>query len=274
MSVSKIKNLILLILALTAAFLLVLVVPSRTRQSREARELHERLSKQFEAYDVTLEGDSLPASATLFTVEPAGTDELTAMRALLGETVQAAETATRYETRYVSELGECSLTHNGQISCLLQGGKSVRDPEGNTRKLLRGMQLQAAELETEQTGGTVTVHVKQQLLGVPVCSEGLDFTYENDILIAVTGTVFLRTDSLMRTSEQTCISCADALVRLLSGRDSLGWMGSRISGMEQGYQPVETASGMRLIPVWRLETDTGTVVVNGITREVELETGT
>lgn len=274
MSVSKIKNLILLILALAAAFLLVLVVPSRTRQSREARELHEKLSKQFEAYDVTLEGDSLPTSATLFSVEPAGAEELTVMRVLLGETVQAEETATRYESRYVSELGECTLTHSGQISASFYGGKTVRDPEGNTRKLLRGMQLQAAELETEQTGGTVSVHVEQQLLGVPVCSEGLDFIYENDVLTAVSGTVFLKTDSLMRTSEQTCISCADALVRLLSGRDSLGWMGSRISGLEQCYRPVETASGLRLIPVWRIKTDTGTFVVNGITREVELESGT
>ena len=64
-------------------------------------------------------------------------------------------------------------------------------------------------------------------------------------------------------------SCADALVCLLSSRDSLGWVGSEILSCEQGYVHSETASSaMRFVPVWRIETDAGTFHVSGITREV------
>ena len=70
-------------------------------------------------------------------------------------------------------------------------------------------------------------------------------------------------------SQRACISCADALVALLSSRDQLGWVGSEIVSCEQGYVHSETASSaLRFVPVWRIETDAGSFYVNGVTREV------
>lgn len=269
MSVSKMKSLILLILALTAGFLLALVVPAKTLQQRQSRELHEKLEALFAQYEITLEGDSLPESAALYTVEPESGREQTAMKALLGDAVRLAESSTRYESRYVSEQGECVLSYDGRLDAVLVGAEAVRDPEADVQKRLRGMMVQAAETEYEEQGETAVVRIRQQLLGVPVLTEGLEFRYESGRLTAISGTAFFGTDTLIRTSEQTAISCADALVRFLSCRDSLGWVGSRISGMEQGFLPVETASsGIRFTPVWRIETDTGAFLVNGMSREV------
>ena len=72
------------------------------------------------------------------------------------------------------------------------------------------------------------------------------------------------------TGVQTCaLPISDALVALLSSRDSLGWVGSEIVSCEQGYVHSETASSaLRFVPVWRIETDAGSFYVNGITREV------
>lgn len=55
----------------------------------------------------------------------------------------------------------------------------------------------------------------------------------------------------------------------MASRDALGWVGSQITGIQQGYLHSETAtSALRFTPVWRVETDTAVFYVNGITREV------
>ena len=272
MSVSKIKSLILLILALTVLFLLALVIPSNTAQQRQARQLHEQLSALFATYDVTLEGETLPAGATICTVEISAVDERTAAEALLGTAMQPEENTSRYEHRYRSEQGECSFSSSGAIDAALSVSSAVRDPEQHTQKLLR--ELSAGTVQTaaaENDSGVVTIHVAQQLLGVPVLSDGLMLRYENGCLRTLTGVLYPLAMPIVRVSEQTSISCADALVRFLACRDQLGWVGSRILLTEQGYLPAETASGsIRLLPVWKIETDTDSFFVNGITREVTL----
>ena len=62
---------------------------------------------------------------------------------------------------------------------------------------------------------------------------------------------------------------ADALIALLDSRDRLGWVGSRIERVQQGYVYTETAAGtLRFVPGWRIDTDTGAFFVSGATREV------
>ena len=103
---------------------------------------------------------------------------------------------------------------------------------------------------------------------MPVFESELVFTYRNSALSYVEGT-FYPSAQAARVSEDACISCADALVALLSNRDSLGWVGSEVTACEQGYLHSETASSaLRFVPVWRIETDAGAFYVNGITREV------
>ena len=85
-----------------------------------------------------------------------------------------------------------------------------------------------------------------------------------DTMIAHTGS-----EAITRVSEQESISGADALARLLAGRDALGWVGSAVTELTLGYLPSENAgTGMRFVPVWRIETDAGSFYVNGITREI------
>ena len=106
------------------------------------------------------------------------------------------------------------------------------------------------------------------MFGVPVFESALTFSYRNNTLYSVEGE-FYPAGEIVRVSESACISCADALVALLSSRDQLGWVGSEIVSCEQGYVHSETASSaMRFVPVWRVETDAGSFYVNGMTREV------
>ena len=98
---------------------------------------------------------------------------------------------------------------------------------------------------------------------------GLTLTYADGQLQRVEGTVYTGSEAITRVSEQESISGADALARLLAGRDALGWVGSAVTELTLGYLPSENAgTGMRFVPVWRIETDAGSFYVNGITREI------
>lgn len=120
-----------------------------------------------------------------------------------------------------------------------------------------------------QADGVYALGVEQALLGMPVFGGTLTFTYQDGALRAADGVFYPESGVITRVSEEACISCADALTQILASRDALGWVGSQITGMQQGYLHSETAtSALRFTPVWRVETDTTVFYVNGITREV------
>ena len=93
-------------------------------------------------------------------------------------------------------------------------------------------------------------------------------TYSNNRLTAIDGIFLSGTSSLTRVSDNACLSAADALVAFLSARYDLGWVGSAVTGLQQGYIRSETAAAVRLTPVWQLTTDTGVFQINGMTGEV------
>ena len=72
MSVSKIKNLILLILALAIIGLLPAVVPTQAARVGSEKEVHEKLEALYESYGLSLDASSLPASQTLYSIERIG----------------------------------------------------------------------------------------------------------------------------------------------------------------------------------------------------------
>lgn len=274
MPFSKLKNLMILILAALNVLLLCLVIPL-VRERHDQRELAaEQLEALFETYGVRLDGSSLPDDLLLYTLEfsPDSDAALPAMRALLGEAVYVQDDSTRYLSQYQSNQGRCQLTRGGSLDARLTGRVSKNDLAKATAVELEAMGVTAASisLPSRQSAGVYTVTAVQALLDVPVFSSTLEFTYDNGVLTRIEGTVFLDTSSLVRTDDIASIGCTDALVAFLANRDSLGWVGSAVTEVAQGYFRAETASAavVRLVPGWRIATDTGAFWVNGITREV------
>ena len=97
MPVSKIKNLILLILGMSVACLLLLVVPTRLHQAQSEQELHAQLEALYASYDIELDRSILPNSIRLYAVELGGqsADSAAASEKLLK--------SMGFETRGVSE---------------------------------------------------------------------------------------------------------------------------------------------------------------------------
>ncbi len=279
MPVSKLKNLAILILALVNVLLLALVLPLR-HERQEQRELAAReLEALYARYGVSLDADALPDDEILYTLEfsPGDDAALPAMQALLGENVLVEDDSTRYLRLYRSDRGTCQLSRGGALEARLTDGEAGDDLARDAATLLEsmGLELDSVSAPERLSAGVYAVTAVQRLLGAPVFSSTLTCTTRSGVLTGIEGTAYFDTADLVRTDDVTCISCADALAAFLGSRDELGWVGGAVLDMTQGYLRAETASAavVRLVPGWRLTTDTASFWINGITREVTVLEG-
>ena len=272
MSASRMKNLIILVLTLCALGLLCIAVPNRLSQTHEQRQMLQELKTLYDSYGLSIDLGELPRSPVLYSVELSEDGAQTAAQALLGAKAAAAG-ESGFESAFSSELGTLHVTRTGGFSAVLTGGGRVKSPEKAAEKLLRAMEFQYQTLTREPSeDGSVRICASQTLLGVPVLGSQLTLSYTDEHLTAVEGTFYTGGSSITRVSEQEVISAADALAQLLARRDALGWVGSAVTGLTQGYLPSDLAgTGIRFVPVWLVETDAGGFFINGITREITAE---
>ena len=274
MPVPKLKNLAILILVFANLALALLVFPGRIAADQEQAELRQTLCSLYAKQEITLTPEAIPDTVTLYMLElqENSDSDLQAAAALLGEQLLVQDDSTRYLSAYRSEQGQCSISRSGEFSAQLTGQEEVRNPVTASRKLLKNMGFSHQTLPeaVRVRAGVYSVHATQTVLGVPVFSDGLTLTWSNSRLSTLEGTFFTGAETLTRVSDKACISAADALVAFLDARYGLGWVGSAVTGLQQGYIRSETAAAaaVRLTPVWRLQTDTGTFQINGMTGEI------
>lgn len=262
MSSGKLKNLIILILLLTCGFLLALVLPARIEMQRRSEETTRRLRELMAEANVTL-ACALPQAADLRAAELAEESAIYAdvVTTLLGDKVLSSQTA--YRTEYSAE-GGTLLLRTGGFSAVLQGRRAAPDPLAETQSLLASFGVTPVSLRREDAEGVQRFYAAPQLFGVPIFSAELCFVYRDVVLTEVSG-LPLREACVTVTGQKSCCSAQDALVAFWGKRLSLGWVGSRVVSISQGYLPTD---GGRVQPVWMLGTDTGAYCVDGLTRAV------
>ena len=274
MPISKLKNLAILILLMANLLLILVVAPTSAAARKEQTTLRESLQALYAQQNITLDPNVVPDTVTLYMLELKEDSQTGAKAAsvLLGSQRSTQDDSTRYLSAYQSELGTCSISYNGTFRAQLTGQPESSDLSKAARRTLQSIGFSCASLGQPERlrAGVYTVTATQAVLGVPVFSGVLTLTYSNSRLTGLDGTFFTGADSLARVSDRACICAADALVTFLSARYDLGWVGSAVTAMEQGYVRSETAAAavVRLTPVWRLTTDTGVFLVNGITSEI------
>lgn len=277
MSWSKAKNIIILILAAADLLLCVLAVPLWQRQRLESHQLGQELAGLLSERGIALDPDILPQEQSLGGLElQHGSDGAAqAVTALLGTSILMADDSNRYQSAYRGQMGQCVFSHNGSFSARLTNRPAQGDVLDDAGTLLEAMGFQVARLEQEAPGedGQTLVHAWQTLFGAPVFGPGLTLSYQNGWLCSVEGVFYVYDEDPTLVSEDVCVSAADALVAFLNGRADLGWVGSQILAVEQGWLETETPSAamVRLSPVWRIVTDTATLYVNGLTKTLSVE---
>ena len=274
MPASKVKNIVILILLVVNVLLLCLVMPLAQERQQQRQAAVAELEAMFARYGVLLDAGGLPETRVLYTVEFSPDEQAAqpAMQALLGEMVLMENDSTRYLQIYRSEQGTCQLSRDGSLEARLQDREAAGDLREAAAGEAEAMGLTVAEVSQPErsSAGVFTVTTVQQLLEVPAFSASLHCTFHNGVLTRMAGTAYFDTSGLVRTDDETCCTAADALVAFLGSRTDLGWVGASVTGVQQGYLRAETASAavVRLVPGWRIATDTGDFWVSGIDRQV------
>lgn len=269
MSASKLKNLILLILLLVNLFLLALVVPKYTADRQRQQQADKSLVALFADAGVALSLEDIPESLPL-TMQELTADEdypLSAVQTVLGGGVLSRPRENG--TEYSSALGLALVLGDGEFSATLHYEETA-DPRTQVESLLETMAIPYVKLtQTQEENGTEIFTAQLTCRQVPLLSHHLSFYYENRSLTRISGFLTPASDPVPIGADR-CISARDALVAFLGSRLDIGWMGSRIQSVTQGYalSPDLNRAVWSMRPVWEISTDAGTYFVDGLTQSV------
>ena len=267
MKTSRLKNVIIAILALVNAFLLVLLV-SRRAQERAARDRAEtQLIRLYAASGVELPAALIPSGdARLSSVDP--TRSLSAesafAEALLGPCMP--EDVGGGIFRYVGESGQCLLRSSGTIEA--EPNRAVDDPEAYCEELFASCGYAALSSDVGADGSGTIVAVRMLPNGMVFNAE-LELVFSEGLLRSVTGSFVPPVEPGERGEG---IDGVTALTRFLDYSNGSGEVCTAVTDVRGGYLLQSTASAsQRLIPAWSVATDVNRFYVNMLTGEVSRE---
>ena len=267
MPASKIKNLIIIILVIANLLLLALVLPAQRERAQQERQEKEQIAALFAGAGVTLETADVPNTQALYPMEIVCSKDaqLAAAAALLGEPV--TQTQHTYSVELFGDFGRCTLEDSGMLEAAFSGTTAAESVLEDAQTRLKKTALDCTALQLSEDGQTASAYLR--VSGAPIFTDPATFTYENGALIRFTALLAVPRTAV-RTDKTPGISAQDALIAFYGSRMETGWVGSRITGMTQGYtaKAAVLEQTLALTPCWRIETDTGAFLVDGITAAV------
>lgn len=261
---SKLKNIIILLLAITNLLLgLLMVIQGVTNSRRQTQTLLDAVAL-LEDRGIAVDVDTIPQTAfpTSMTVERDSEWERQQFAALLGKNFTAAQRGL--VSYYQGDLGRAEVLEDGSFTVSFPSGALPAE----------GQELSAHSLEVLSrigfdarvtAAGEDTLEAVQLLNGLPIFSCTVTLRYENGALSQLSGTRLVGIPTA-DTSQSEPLSTATLLLRFRSGIIDSGDACSAIRAATQGYV-LSSASGGKpsLTPVLRLETDTGVYRIDALT---------
>ena len=263
MNTSRLKNIIIAILALTNACLLVMLLSRRAQEHASFDRATEELVQLYAASGVRLDAGRIPNGALrLSAVEPQRdlAAEAAFAEAILGPCT--AEDVGGGIYRYANDCGQCLMRSSGAVEATLE--RTVDDPEAYYESLFSAHGYGA--LYSTVNGGTGEVVAARMLPGATVFNADLTLVFFAGRLIAVTGSFVPPVEPAALSDG---IDGVTALVRFLDYSNLSGEVCTEAGDIRGGYLLQSTASAsQRLIPVWRIATDVSEYYVNSSSGEV------
>lgn len=276
MESSKLKNMVLLILAAANLCLLFFTVQRRYQEARLQGEALAEAVRFLASRGVSVDGEAVPDAGALSPQLVSRDVEREAALAagLLGDDTQAQSTGAEVY-RYSSGRGSLQFHSSGAFSGEFVPG-AVPVGAGTAEDclaLLERLGLQGELLREED--GVLTF--RQLWHGVPLFSQQLVLTVGDGSLSSLSAWQQLLGEPAADPGRRT-ISTSTALIQFLNGVTAMGDVCSRVDGITPGYTGVPPLSGpMALTPVWRITTDTGAyqldLVTGELSRAVQEEAG-
>ena len=257
----RLKNIIILILALVNLCLLGSLGLRQVSRQRASREAAQQMAALFQKNGVTLDASAIPD-----TVPPAGrtlersTDLDAKLAAFLLDTGLSFTNKGGGIYSWQSGSASAQFRSNGgfDISCAVP----LDDPDSFVSEFCR--KFNCGDLVSTLEGGSGTAAVVQYYGQLPVVNCTITFRFQDGVLQSVSGTHI--PDSYSGTSTQESLSALSALNIFLEERRASGAVMSSVSAVYLCYElQSSTATPMLLSPTWCIVTDTANYYVNCIT---------
>lgn len=262
---SRLKNIVIAILALVNVFLLALLAGRAVQERAERVRAEEELLRLYAADGVTLPAALIPRKLPRFAVTDLTRDrnaEASFAEAILGAC--AAEDVGGGIYRYRGEWGACLFRSSGSLEATLE--RPVGDWDTFCENLF-SVYGYAETTSDVQPDGTGTVSAVRILPSGMVFNALLMLRFYRGNLISVTGAFV--PDAEPVESHET-VDGITALVRFLDYSRGGGEVCTAVTDVQSGY--LRTASAVqKLIPVWCIVTDVNRYYVNRTTGEITRE---
>ncbi len=268
----KLKNIIILILLLANLFMVSIVLIQERDAARYQKQALDNAVSVLENNGIQVDRERIPDEMELdvLTVERDLETEKTLAEVLLGACDVSELGGGRYA--YESSLGSAEFRSNGNFSVtFLTGTRSVQKiggEEEHAAALLKEAALTAELDSREEVENRVVLTYHQTWQNTPIHSCTITLEYENGSLQSISGLRLMGTPQSGNDMSEL-ISAPTALMRILNGINDLGDICNEITTMEPGYLMTSATETIRLIPVWRVTTDTGVYSLNALTGVLE-----
>ena len=263
METYRLKNIAIVILLLLNACLLFMVgqqyFQSLQTQRRSAAQLRELYRSSQLALDSRLDLSQQPLDI-LTLARQAETERAIAAALLGGEALATSQGGGIYS--YEAHDSTIQFRAGGSF----YGSRldlPVEDAAAFARSFCNRFGYEEPRLSLE--GGTGSAVAGQLARDVPVINCAVELYFEEGRLTSVTGARVSLQDAAFASGAS--MSCVTALVKFLDFRNTSGVVCSEVTGVQCVYQ-LQSASSPRLLPVWKIETDTYAYYVDCGTGEV------
>lgn len=258
----RLKNIIILILALLNVCLLGILALRANEEHASRRQAREQLVSLFASAGVSLDaglisGDTPPASLSLIRDEA---EEQSLAAYLLGGTPARSDQGGGIFV-YTGETGAAQFRSNGSFDVVCS--RTLEDPEDFFQEFCKTFGYEQTPAAQEE--GTFTA--VQYYQDYPVVDCTVTFTVEDGELKRAIGT-HLPDSAATAASDEEPLSALSALTAF---RNTIreGAVGTAVTDVYLCYELQSTTTAlMTLVPAWCVVTDTATYYVNCITAAV------
>ena len=268
---AKIKNIIILILALLNLFLLALVAVREGRNVRYQDEARTGVLAALEKNGITFLPEEIPADSELspLSVTRSRSKEPAMAQAILGQ-AEREDAGGGVRVVYTGAGGSAAFSSDGRFTFELEPLGFALDEdrlEQDSAERLEQLGLQAVLAQTRTDGRDASLLYLQTWEGVPLFSCRITLTYHEGDLLRIEGE---RLDGTAIPAAGEPLDTPTILLRFLAGMNKAGYICSRIDAMTAGYLSRVSAARpvVQLEPVWRIITDTGVYYVDCLTGDL------
>ena len=264
MDTVRLKNVIILILALMNLFLLGSLGLRQLSRQTSSREAARQLTALFEKDGIALDEDTIPSDTPPAGRTLARSAELDGQMAafVLGTGLRTADQGGGIYF-YEGDAGSAQFRSSGSfdITCSV----TPDDPEAFVRRFCRKFDYDDLVSTLEDGDGTVSAVQYYDRLSVVNCT--VVFLFQDGVLRSVSGAHV--PNAYTALSEEEPLSALTALSRFLEVRRASGAVMSSVSDVYLCYELQTSASSpLSLEPAWCIVTDTVSYYVNAMTGSV------